>query len=254
VWRHIAQSLQGPSHLDDGTPCQDAYGVSVSDDHSRSSLIACVADGAGSSFHSQIGSAIACETILEHAARFLEAHQLAELQIDDVLLWCDDLRTRIQRQANEKNCPTREFATTLSTAIIGADSAVFFQVGDGAIVLGNDVACGVVFWPQSGEYVNSTNFLTSDEYHKQLEFISVRGRFSKLALMTDGLERLALRFDTRTPHVPFFDPLFRAVQATGDVDDLNAGLRKFLGSDSIQHRSDDDKTLVLATRCADGSA
>jgi hypothetical protein len=220
----------------------------------RGVLIACVADGAGSAKHSEIGSAIACEAILEHAARFLETNQLDALQLDDVLLWCDDIRTRIKQQANEQLCNFREFATTLCTAIIAPELSVFFQIGDGAIILGNDVLYGVVFWPQRGEYANSTNFLTSDEYHAQLEFITTTSPYSKIALMTDGLERLALRFDTQIPHVPFFDPLFRALQSTNDVGGLNEGLRGFLSSDSIHHRTDDDKTLVLATRCADSAA
>ena len=69
--------------------------------------------------------------------------------------------------------------------------------------------------------------------------------------MTDGLERLALKFNSQTPHTPFFEPLFRALQSTADVDSLNSGLRSFLTSDSVHNRSDDDKTLILATRCSD---
>jgi hypothetical protein len=72
-----------------------------------------------------------------------------------------------------------------------------------------------------------------------------------VALFTDGLERLALRFDCRTPHIPFFDPLFRALRTASDLQSLNDGLRQFLASDSVQIRSDDDKTLILASR--DGS-
>ena len=68
MWRHIAQSLQGPSHVDEGTPCQDTHGVRVLGEAPHGVLIACVADGAGSAKHSEIGSAIACEAILEHAA------------------------------------------------------------------------------------------------------------------------------------------------------------------------------------------
>lgn len=254
MWRHIAQSLQGPSHLDEGTPCQDTHRVRVLGAGRRGTLLACVADGAGSAIHSAIGSAIACDAILEHATRFLEANDLGALQLKDVLLWCSDARNRIQQQADEHNCGLREFATTLCTAIIAPEISVFFQIGDGAIILGNEGLYGVVFWPQLGEYANSTNFLTSDEFHAQLDFISTTSRCSKIALMTDGLERLALRFDAQIPHVPFFDPLFRALQSTSDVDSLNEGLRRFLGSDSIHDRTDDDKTLVLATRCADGAA
>jgi Protein phosphatase 2C len=254
VWRHIAQSLQGPSHLDEGTPCQDAHGIRVLGDAPHEILTACVADGAGSAKYSEIGSAIACEAILEHATRFLEANDLDVLQFDQVLLWCDDIRTRIKQEADERGCQIREFATTLCAAIIAPGLSAFFQIGDGAIVLGNELLYGIVFWPQRGEYANSTNFLTSDEYREQLEFITTTSPCSKIVLMTDGLERLALRFDSKIPHVPFFDPLFRALQATHDLCGLNDGLRGFLSSDPIHHRTDDDKTLILATRCADGAA
>ncbi|MEX0611687.1 MAG: hypothetical protein WD229_06175, partial [Pirellulales bacterium] len=63
-----------------------------------------------------------------------------------------------------------------------------------------------------------------------------------------GLERLALRFDSHTAHEPFFAPLFRVLQSANDLDGLNEGLRQFLASDSVQARSDDDKTLILASR------
>ncbi|MCC7084244.1 MAG: protein phosphatase 2C domain-containing protein [Pirellulales bacterium] len=254
MWRHIAQSLQGPSHLQDNTPCQDAHSIRFLSDCHHPALVACVADGAGSAKHSDVGSAIACTTILEHAARYLESNGVNALQAEDVLLWCDDIRDRIKLKSKEYLCGVRDFATTLCTAIISADYAAFFQIGDGAIVLGNDQIYGVVFWPQRGEYANSTNFLTADEYHQQLQFISIAGRYSKVALMTDGLERLALRFDSQTPHVPFFDPLFRALESASDVERLSESLRDFLCSDSIHHRTDDDKTLVLATQCTDDAA
>jgi hypothetical protein len=254
VWRHIAQSLQGPSHLVDGTPCQDNHRVQVVGDDSRLALIACVADGAGSAQHSDIGSAIACRTIVEQAALFLESQDLSALQHEDVLLWCDDIREQLKQQALEHSCTVREFATTLCGAIIAPDLSAFFQIGDGAIIVGNRALYGIVFWPQVGEYANTTNFLTSDEYHSQLEFITTTTRCSKVALMTDGIERLALKFDTQIPHVPFFEPLFRALETTTDIDSLNDGLRGFLSSDSFHNRTDDDKTLVLAARCVDGSA
>jgi hypothetical protein len=254
VWRHIAQSLQGPSHVKDGTPCQDSHRVRIHGEGLKSTLVACVGDGAGSAKHSAIGSAIACDTILDHATRFLEAHSLADLKLDDVLLWCDDFRSRIKLEAEQAESTPRDFATTLCAAIINSDVAVFFQIGDGAIIIGNGSIYGIVFWPQSGEYANATNFLTGDDYQQKLEFVSTTCRFNKLAVMTDGLERLALKFDVQVPHTPFFDPLFRALASTSDLPGLNDGLRSFLGSDSIHNRTDDDKTLVLATRSADGSA
>lgn len=225
------------------------------DDAART-LVACVADGAGSARHSSIGSAIVCNTIIENSGNHFERNgRINDLQLDEVLSWCEDARTRILDAATAHDCRPREFASTLSAAIIGPESSYFFQIGDGAIVLGNETLYGVVFWPQQGEYANSTNFLTADEYAQQLEFLAtLTPNCSNVALMTDGLERLALRFDIQTPHVPFFDPLFRALRSSADLDSLNQGLKGFLGSASVSHRSDDDKTLVLATRTEDGPA
>jgi hypothetical protein len=226
----------------------------LGEDGSRT-LVACVADGAGSAKHSELGSSIACISMIENATKFFETNGgLENLQRENIVEWCEDARTRILDAATSHDCRPRDFATTLCVAVVGPTSSFFVQIGDGAIILGNDTLYGVVFWPQSGEYANSTNFLTSDEYEQQLEFLATPSKCSKVALMTDGIERIALRFDSQTPHIPFFDPLFRALRSTADVDSLNEGLRGFLGSNSVQLRSDDDKTLVLATRTEDGAA
>lgn len=256
MWRHIGQSLQGSSHRADDTPCQDTHGVLVLGADATPTLVACVADGAGSAKHSEIGSSIACSAILERASKHFAEHKgMTDVDIDEVVQWCEDARGRIQDAALQHDCRLRDFATTLCVAILAPQGSCFFQIGDGAIIIGDESLYGVVFWPQSGEYANSTNFLTSDDYQEQLEFLAVETpRCSKVAVMTDGLERLALRFDTQTPHVPFFDPLFRAMRSGMDDSSLNEGLKGFLGSSSVQNRSDDDKTLILATRQTDGTA
>ena len=216
-----------------------------------SALVACVADGAGSAKFSDVGSTIVCETIIENANSFLELNgRLDGLQSEDVLRWCEEARRRIDDEAARRECERRELATTLCAAIVAPTCSFFFQIGDGAIILGSRGIYGVVFWPQSGEYANSTNFLTADDYKQKLEIHTTTSRFTELALFTDGLERLALRFDGQTAHTPFFEPLFRALRTADDVEGLNEGLRKFLASDPVQSRSDDDKTLILATRHA----
>jgi hypothetical protein len=211
--------------------------------------VACVADGAGSAKHSDVGSSIACNAILENAAsHFGEFGGFGNFNRDDALRWCEDVRTRICTAALERDCAVRELATTLSAVVAAPNSTAFFQIGDGGIILRTHGVYGVVFWPQSGEYANSTNFLTADDFRDKLEFLTVRGRCHDVALLTDGLERLALRFNQQTPHVPFFEPLFKALRSAADVANLSEGLRSFLGSDSVQQRSDDDKTLILASR------
>jgi hypothetical protein len=255
VWRHIAESLQGPSHVAEGTGCQDSNAVRLLGENSASTLVACVADGAGSAKFSSIGSSLACQSIIENAGIYFEAHGgLDGLDREDVLLWCDDARARIQSAAVQHDCTTRDMATTLCVSITSAAFSSFFQIGDGAIILRSNGIYGVVFWPQSGEYANSTNFLTSDGYENQLDFLAVENGFAEVAMFTDGLERLALRFNQQTPHAPFFEPLFKALRTADDLAGLSEGLRNFLASESVQQRSDDDKTLILASRSAEDVA
>lgn len=248
MWRPIAQRLLGPSHAADNSPCQDSFSVDVVEDDASQTLVACVSDGAGSAKFSDVGSDVVCRTIVERASAFLNAGgRIEELERKDVLLWCDDVRSCLQQEAAMRDCEVRELAATLCAAIVGPANSCFFQIGDGAMILRRQGVYGVVFWPQSGEYANSTNFLTSPKYDSVLEFVSTSSRCSDIALMTDGLERLALRFDGQTPHVPFFEPFFRAIRAAKDYTGLNESLQAFLGSGPVRDRSDDDKTLILAS-------
>ncbi|MEM8944399.1 MAG: PP2C family serine/threonine-protein phosphatase [Planctomycetota bacterium] len=254
MWRHVAQSLQGPSHAADGSACQDSHLVRFVGNKPARTIIACVADGAGSAKRSDLGSAVACETIADCAARYFESYKnFDQLQLEKVIDWCETTRDRLRQTAESNNCKLRDLATTLCVAILSPASSIFFQIGDGAITVGNDGIYGVVFWPQSGEYANVTNFMTSDNYQDHIEFQATTRKFSDLAMFTDGIERLALDFETQTPHLPFFHPLFQAVRNSKAGGSLSDDLAQFLQSDSVKNRSDDDKTLVLATQLTDPS-
>ena len=68
------------------------------------------------------------------------------------------------------------------------------------------------------------------------------------ALLTDGLQLLALNFAKRSAHTAFFAPFFTTLRAAPEPTDLVVDLRAFLDSSSVNSRTDDDKTLLLATR------
>lgn len=249
MWRHISGSVRGASHERGGEPCQDSHVARVVDFSGRGGLIACVADGAGSASQSQHGSRIACDAIAEKAAQHLAREGgFQNATRDDVLVWCNHARAQIGERAEADGRRPRDYACTLSAALVADAGSLFFQIGDGAIVARRSGCYGVVFWPQSGEYANSTNFLTQEGYQDRVEFVALPTAFSEVALFTDGLERLALMFEGQTAHAPFFDPLFQAVRQTDDLASLNEGLQGFLTSEVVQNRSDDDKTLVLAAK------
>jgi hypothetical protein len=133
-------------------------------------------------------------------------------------------------------------------AVVGPDAAVFAQLGDGAIVYHDGNRYAPVFWPQSGEYHNATHFLTDASYTQHLQVGRFAATVSEVAMFTDGLQMLALNYADRSAHQPFFTPMFRALRSTGNHADLSPALRGFLESKDINERTDDDKTLVLASR------
>ena len=69
-----------------------------------------------------------------------------------------------------------------------------------------------------------------------------------LALLSDGLVRLALHLPELTPHAPFFVPLLSFVASAADEDQASRQLAAFLDSERVCARTDDDKALVLAVR------
>jgi hypothetical protein len=253
MWRFAAQSVQGAHHRVASEPCQDSCLVRTFGSEERSALVACAADGAGSARHSDRGSRLVCQSIVESAAAYHESNgSFDDLTSQLALEWCDAARRAVSELAEIAGGFMRDFACTLCAAIVSETRSVFVQIGDGAIVACRGDVCGVVFWPQSGEYVNTTNFLTSVDYREQIQTCQVNGGFSDIAVLTDGIERLALRFDSFTAHLPFFKPLFAAVRGATDVEALTRDLARFLDSESIQHKTDDDKTLILACRLAAG--
>ncbi len=252
MWRFVCQSVQGARHRLDGSECQDHCLVRFIGDAAHGALVACVADGAGTATHGSSGSRLACEAIVQLAEQRFDAHRsLATIESSEVVRWCDRTRQAIADVAENCQQPLRDNASTLCGAVISSRQSVFFQIGDGAVVARRSGAFGIVFWPQSGEYLNTTSFLTSDDFLKRLQVCVVEGELSDVALMTDGVERLALQFDAQTPHAPFFHPLFTAVRAIQDVAALTEDLKRFLESDSVTMKNDDDKTLLLACRIAD---
>lgn len=121
------------------------------------------------------------------------------------------------------------------------------QVGDGAIILGDGQGSRVAFWPDPDEYANVTDFLTDERFAEVMRFEAIAEPLVEIALLTDGLQRLALDFNARVPHPPFFGPLFREIRTTDDLESLLEPYRGFLDSPAVNERTDDDKTLVIAT-------
>lgn len=252
MWKTVHGSVAGTSHETAGTPCQDACRVRQLQFGEDYALVVACSDGAGSAKHSEHGSALICEQFVAIATEKLSAgHRLADFSRETALEWCARIRDVMKQLANELNCEFRDLAATLLGVVLSPECACFIQIGDGAIVAQYSGLYDVVFWPQSGEYLNVTNFLTDDDFDTKLDFSRLPASdVSGVAVFTDGLERLVLQYSERTVHIPFLEPLFESL-ASRDAESLMEPMRTFLSSQSINERTDDDKTLILALRAVD---
>jgi len=254
-WRTAFATSIGTSHAKTGTPCQDAGRCAVVEaaDGEEVLLIA-VSDGAGTAKRSDVGSSMAVNHFLE---RFGEAAEKgSDLQVIDedfVRRWFADVRSDIADQAIAEDADLADYSCTMLGVIVGKREAVSIQIGDGAIVVSTEEPGDYtwVFWPQHGEYANSTYFLTQPgaEAALQLE----RGpAVDEVAVFSDGIERLVLDMANKQVHSPAFRPIFEWLSGT-EPDQGSApssALVAYLGSDHVNRRTDDDKTLVMATRAA----
>ncbi len=243
-WSVLGEKATGTSHIARGTPCQDAF-VHRTFGASGTWLVIAVADGAGTASHSEIGAVLACEELVKR----IEIGQLNPLPTQEVALSVfHDVRTVLIAEAERLQVSPRELACTLLLAVVGPDGAAFAQVGDGAIVYHDGQEYRTVFWPEPTEYANATDFLTDNKFANAFQYTAITLAVSELAVLTDGLQRLALDFSAKLAYADFFNPLFQAIKTSTLPDSLSPALKDFLNSQSINGRTDDDKTLVLAMR------
>jgi len=252
-WRWISASVIGSSHTTTGSECQDSHLCNEIQTPNGQVLLAFVSDGAGSAAKSAIGSRMICDVLRDKALEFFdEEGQLRQLNVRLIANWIQFFRDEIIIQAEADGCSDRDYACTLLGAIIGEKAGALFQVGDGAIVYSThstDLAPVLAFWPERGEYENTTFFATQPNFLDQMQFCLVQEEVFEIALLSDGLQRLALNYQTKSAHQPFFSGLFAPLRRTGrkSIPDLNAQLSTYLDSPKVNERTDDDKTLILAT-------
>lgn len=253
MWRYVGASVIGSSHLARNLPCQDAHRVGCWNLGDADVFWTVVADGAGSARFSERGAQIICDELENRIIRYLSAYSGAITHLSErvVSKWVARARKRIQHEAKSCDRAIREYACTVTGVIASNDSAMVFQIGDGMVVVKDEEAqYWIIFWPEQGEYINTTFFVTDEGYERAFLAKALPFGPQELAVFTDGLQQLAIHLSSREVHGPFFDPMLRrlALEPPGYADNLQLGLEQFLGSTRINQRTDDDKTLILATQ------
>lgn len=250
IWKAIGKSVVGSSHIATGKGCEDAIAYEELSSKNGNTLICCISDGAGSATY----AGYAAQYTVAKANELMREIVQQEAELTEALIYtiAEGIYLGLEQEATQQGVAMCEYACTLLGCIITEGTSAFFQVGDGAIIR-NDEADGycTVWWPQNGEYHNTTYFITDDNNFANLHVLITDTPIQEVGLLTDGLQMLALNMETTSVHQPFFRDLFTFLRQA-DTDDktavLNRKLAEFLDSERINLRTDDDKTLFLATR------
>lgn len=251
-WRVAKASVIGQSHLNQNTICQDRLATRTFENKTDGEvLIAAVADGAGSTTDGQRGAEIACEFFVNQVSELLRIASVKSLTEEFGTRWIAFFQAKIAALARTEKKEMREYATTFIGAVVGKSDAVFYQVGDGGAVFstcGKPASYEFSIAPVESEYVNQTEFLTDDGAIKSLRFVHIKEAVEDLILFSDGIFAVAVDYQTGRPHKPFLMPMIAPLRNGNALSDLNEKLEKFLASPRINEKTDDDKTIILASR------
>lgn len=249
-WLVVGASEIGTSHLRHAKPCQDSCWFqgdagSRFDPH----LAVFVADGAGSASLSLKGAETAIEVAVDLLCKALDSGvSVVSSYFAETCLFA--VRDALQVLALDSQHDLRDYACTFLGLVSSAAGTLAFQIGDGGIVVDTGKGLELSIAPMAGEYANMTRFVTDFDAASVLMTKCYPSPASFAAVFTDGIQKIATNMATNTPHTPFFEPFFRIMSRSKaeDEDALNAALVSFLKTPAVDQRTDDDKTLVLATR------
>lgn len=247
-WQVVGASEVGTSHIAVGRSCEDSCWAQVDPTASGMPLLQLfVADGAGSASNGGEGADLA----IQAAADFVEKKlRLPEFALgDELATQCImEIRERIYARAESLGLKARDFACTFLGVLSCKLGTLVLQIGDGGIVLDVGQGLEVPVVPMSGEYANMTHFLTDEDAINQMVTKTYPDIALRVAVFSDGLQRLALNMADNTAHEPFFANFFKVLGASTleQEEQLHGALVRFLQSPAVNDRTDDDKTLALA--------
>lgn len=246
-WRVVAASVCGTSHIKNSQLCQDAHHWQILPDDI---LVVAAADGAGSARLGKVGAMVAVEVAVESISlREITQKTLAEEErvrslLSEALLAA---KKAVEEEAVACGAQPQDLASTLIIVIATPEMVAVTQIGDGVAVakdgIGNLKALTI---PDNGEYINQTNFLTSVGALDTAQVNLWRETVVNVGVLTDGLQMLAMNMAIGVPHKPFFFPLFDFIGKAEDKTTAGDRLVRFLRSQKITQRTDDDLTLILA--------
>lgn len=260
-WRIAAATAAGASHLRDDTPNQDAVRHRLVETGRGSVVVVAVADGAGSASRSDEGSGIAVATAVDTVVRGIERKPAAAMREHLATSLVRDAvkraKNEVIRYARRQSVEPRELASTLIVAIASDQLLTAAQVGDGAVVAFNidGGLARTLCAAHTGEYANETTFITSRTRPHRIASVGHAdgSRYDAVALITDGLQNLALQMPERQAFMGFWNPMLNDLAHSEEPDAVAGRLHAFISGERVQSRTSDDVTIAIATRYSPNS-
>jgi hypothetical protein len=247
-WNITGCSVVGTSHIQSEEPCHDSFAYKILPD---GKLIIAVSDGAGSVKNPKQGSNFIVQRCIEILTK-----KIKKSTPDDENDWKElvkntfrETRKKLVEFSETEGCALNDYAATFIFVLLAEEWTIGGLIGDcAAVILTSDMELCNICPPQKGEYANMTNFLTKED---ALDFLCIyvkKTQARAVAAFSDGLLEIAVNIAENKPHPPFFNPLFSFIAEIQDEQEGADQLAAFLASERINSRTDDDKTLVLASR------
>lgn len=227
--------VKGLQHERDELPCQDAFASEIQ----NNTIALALSDGAGSARHSDIASATYVKEVSK-ALLLLDANRcldgIREILVEAVESSKDQLRGQL-------NCCDRDLAATLLGVVQWGQKCIMFHIGDGAGIFWGNENQEFISWPENGDYVNETFFVTMEDWTSHLRVTEIPFVPTSIFLMSDGVTPFAV---SKTGVAEgFLHPILQFLSSSSSQDQ-ELVIKNLLSSDDASKISTDDKTLVWA--------
>jgi len=182
-----AGASQGRAHENEGLPCQDKTATFRSSDKKSGGIA--VADGSGSSLHSQFGAHAAVSIILPFIETRFNFFYHNPSKAREIII--QFIIEKLQSIALGKSCDLNDLASTLMFVYVQrSKKSIRFiagNIGDGVIAMAENKQINAISLPSKGEFANTTYFLTSPEAKSFLKiYTGILPIPIGFILMTDG--------------------------------------------------------------------
>lgn len=125
-------SLQGKSHIDRNTVCQDS---SAAVKLKSGYYLGVVADGVGSAPYSDVGSRIAVESLQAYCEQYVKKG-MKDVELEDILRDGYEYAFRqVEKFVTQQGGSIADYDTTLSSVLYDGTKVVFGHAGDGGIIV-----------------------------------------------------------------------------------------------------------------------